>query len=87
MPKAQKILVKDMSQNMMASYRISNGIGPILALLATTYFSCKKLSVECQNIFGMSGANHFLASVSDVGLKNWTMSGVGKKPFWGLIIH
>ena len=75
--------VKNMSQNTMASHRISNGIGPILAFPATAYFSCGKLNVECQAVFGMSDVDHFLASVSGVGLKNWTMSGVGKNPFLG----
>ena len=35
--------------------------------------------------FGMLDVDHFLASVSDVGLKNWTMSDVGKYPFLGPI--
>ncbi len=33
----------------------------------------------------MSNVEQFSASVSDVGLKNWTMSGVGKTPFMGTI--
>ena len=41
-------------------------------------------SVEyIQAVFEMSDVNHFLASVSGVGLKNWTMSGVGKTPLLG----
>ncbi len=43
-------------------------------------------SVKCQADFGMSDlsdVDQFLAPVSDVGLKKWAISGVGKHLFMG----
>ena len=42
-----------------------------------------KLSGKCRDVMGMSGVDQFWTPMSSVGLKNWTMPGVGKTPFMG----
>ncbi len=70
-------------QNKSVELRFIHNLGQ----LCCYFFFSLHIECRCRPVFGVSCVWQFLGSVSDVGLKIWTVSGVGKNPFMGANIE